>query len=115
MLCLTPSEDRCSSPPRKPLTHRGRQLEIASTGERRVSFDLVDFYHNETQLFGVDTRARDAIASAVLLEALVTILRPGYISSPLSIDGVLSLSPMGAAAYDKVDRGQVRGRIVLAP
>jgi NADPH2:quinone reductase len=97
----------------KALTHRGRQLEIASTGDRRVSFDLVDFYHNETQLFGVDTRARDAIASAVLLEALVPFFDQGTFQAP-PIDGVLALAD-GRAAYDKVDRGQVRGRIVLAP
>jgi len=27
-------------------------------GDRRVSFDLVDFYHHESRLFGVDTRQR---------------------------------------------------------
>ena len=30
--------------------------------ERRVSLDLVDFYHNESQLFGVDTLKRDLTA-----------------------------------------------------
>jgi NADPH:quinone reductase-like Zn-dependent oxidoreductase len=78
-----------------------------------VSFDLVNFYHNEGQLFGVDTRARDAIASAVLLEALVPFFDQGTFQAP-PIDGVLALAD-GRAAYDKVDRGQVRGRIVLAP
>ena len=32
----------------------GRQVAIASTGERRVSFDLVDFYHNTSRLIGLD-------------------------------------------------------------
>lgn len=41
----------------KSLAHRGRHAVIASVGERRVSFDLLDFYHNESLLFGVDTRA----------------------------------------------------------
>jgi NADPH:quinone reductase-like Zn-dependent oxidoreductase len=47
-------------PALKSLTHRGRLLEISSAGDRRVSFDLLDFYHNESRLFGVDTRVRDA-------------------------------------------------------
>jgi NADPH:quinone reductase len=97
----------------KALAHRGRQLEIASAGDRRVSFDLVDFYHNEGQLFGVDTRARDAIASATLLEALVPFFEEGTFQAP-SIDRVLALGD-GRAAYEEVDRGQVRGRIVIAP
>jgi NADPH:quinone reductase-like Zn-dependent oxidoreductase len=32
-------------PALKPLGHRGRQVEITSVGDRRVSFDLLDFYH----------------------------------------------------------------------
>jgi NADPH:quinone reductase len=33
----------------------GRQVAIASTGGSRVSFDLVDFYHNRAHLIGVDS------------------------------------------------------------
>ena len=47
-------------PALKSLGHRGRQVEITSVGDRRVSFDLRDFYHNERQLLGVDTRKRNA-------------------------------------------------------
>jgi NADPH:quinone reductase len=100
-------------PALKALSHRGRLLEIASAGDRRVSFDLVDFYHNESRLFGIDTRARDAIASGVLLEALTPLFDQGTFRAP-SIDGVLALSD-GPAAYGKVERGEVRGRLVLAP
>jgi NADPH:quinone reductase len=60
---------------RKALGHRGRQVEIASVGDRRVSFD--DFYHNESRLFGADTRQRDATASAALLEALTPLFDQG--------------------------------------
>jgi NADPH:quinone reductase len=95
------------------LAHSGRLLEIASAGDRRVSFDLVDFYHNESKLFGVDTRARDAIASAGLLEALEPFFEQAAFRPP-AIDRVIALSD-GRAAYEEVDRGQVRGRIVLAP
>jgi NADPH2:quinone reductase len=37
------------------LAHRGRQVAIASGPERVVSFDLIDFYHNESRLIGVDS------------------------------------------------------------
>src|SRR6202042_1510490 len=52
------------------LALRGRLVEIAATGGREVSFDLADFYHNESQLYGVDTLKRDLTASAEGLEAL---------------------------------------------
>jgi NADPH:quinone reductase-like Zn-dependent oxidoreductase len=95
------------------LGHSGRLLEISSAGDRRVSFDLMDFYHNESKVFGVDTRARDAIASAALREALAPFFEQGAFRPP-AIDRVIALSD-GRAAYEEVDRGQVRGRIVLAP
>ena len=100
-------------PALKALAHRGRQLVIASVGERRVSFDLIDFYHRESRLLGVDTRARDAVASAALLEALVPLFDQGTFQPP-HIDRVLALSD-GVAAYQEVASGQARGRVVLAP
>ena len=43
--------DKCLSA----LAHHGRQVAISSTSTPRVSFNLVDFYHNESRLIGVDT------------------------------------------------------------
>ena len=97
----------------KALAAGGRQLVIASTGGRRVSFDLIDFYHNESRLFGVDTRARDAVASASLLDAFTPFFEQGTFRAP-QIDRVLALSD-GVAAYQEVASGQVHGRLVLAP
>ncbi|UVK38778.1 zinc-binding dehydrogenase [Mesorhizobium sp. AR10] len=45
------------------LAHLGRLIEIASTGQREVSFDLLDFYHNESRLLGVDTLKVDLTGS----------------------------------------------------
>ena len=45
------------------LTPPTRMVEIATTGQREVSFDLADFYHNESRLYGVDTLKRDLTAS----------------------------------------------------
>ena len=100
-------------PSLKSLARRGRQSVITSAGDRRVSFDLIDFYHNESQLFGVDTRARDAVASAALLEALTPVFEQGAFKAPM-IDRVIPLSE-GPAAYDQVARGEARGRLVLVP
>jgi NADPH:quinone reductase-like Zn-dependent oxidoreductase len=38
------------------LAYGGRLIEIASTGQREVSFDLIDFYHNESRLSSASTR-----------------------------------------------------------
>jgi NADPH:quinone reductase len=37
------------------LSWRGRQVAISSNPDPRVSFNLVDFYHNESRLLGVDS------------------------------------------------------------
>ena len=44
-----------SEPALRSLRLGGRQAAIASTGGSRVSFDLVDFYHNRAHLIGVDS------------------------------------------------------------
>jgi NADPH:quinone reductase-like Zn-dependent oxidoreductase len=58
------------------LALRGRVVEIAATGGREVSFDIADFYHNESRLYGVDTLKYDLTASAAVLEALT----PGFVA-----------------------------------
>jgi NADPH2:quinone reductase len=100
-------------PSLKSLARRGRLTEITSVGDRRVSFDLLDFYHNENQLFGVDTRHRDAVASAALLEALTPVFEEGAFKSPM-IDRRIPLSE-GCTAYGQIARGEVKGRLVLVP
>jgi len=91
---------------------RGRVVEIASTGKRRVEFDLTDFYHNETRLIGADSRKRDAIACARLLANLTDDFERGRYTAPI----VNARYPLSCAkeAYAAVARGS-RGRIVLTP
>jgi NADPH:quinone reductase len=94
------------------LALRGRLVEISSTGTREVSFDLIDFYHNESRLFGVDTLKRDLVASARILEALTEGFEAGdYRAAPLA--GSYPLAEAGAA-YRRVAEG-TPGRIVLHP
>ena len=91
---------------------RGRLVEISATDRRQVSFDLADFYHNETQLFGVDTLKRNLTASAVMLEELAEGFELGFYRPPL-IETSFGLE-QAEHAYRLVARG-TRGRVVLTP
>ena len=94
------------------LALRGRLIEIAVTGQREVSFDLADFYHNESRLYGVDTLKRDLTASAKVLEALT----PGFVAGDYRAAPIAETCGLGEAegAYRKVAAGSA-GRIVLRP
>jgi len=94
------------------LALRGRLLEISATGQREVSFDLADFYHNESRLFGVDTVKRDLTASAAILDAL----SPGFEAGDYRPAPIAETVPLAKArtGYAKVAAGAV-GRIVLMP
>ncbi|HEY2482321.1 MAG TPA: zinc-binding alcohol dehydrogenase family protein [Caulobacteraceae bacterium] len=91
---------------------RGRLVEIAAAGQREVSFDLVDFYHNETRLFGIDTLKRDLTASAQMLDAL----GPGFDAGDYQAAPIAETFGLAQAqeAYRAVAAG-AGGRIVLRP
>jgi NADPH:quinone reductase len=94
------------------LAHRGRQVEITAPTERHVSLDLVAFYHNESQLFGVDSLKRDLTAAARILEKL----KPGFEDGSYRPPAIAKTMPLNQApqAYELVARG-TRGRVVLRP
>jgi len=96
----------------KLLAHRGRLVEISGGKERRVSFDLIDFYRNESRLFGVDSLKRDLVASAEILRSLAAGFDAGAYVAPL-ISRVLPLD-QAREAYELVAEGQP-GRVVLKP
>ena len=89
---------------------RGRVLEISGTGKRRVEFDLIDFYHNETQLLGVDSAKLGVAESAPLMTALVE----GFESGKLTGPAIAQEFPLERAreAYQAVADG-TRGRVVI--
>jgi NADPH2:quinone reductase len=93
------------------LANRGRQVEITSPTERRANFDLVDFYHNESRLFGLDTLKRDLVASARILEKLAEGFATGAYQ-PHTIDQILPLED-ARQAYERVSTGH-GGRVVLS-
>jgi len=94
------------------LAHRGRLVEISATGGARVEFDLRDFYHNESQLLGADSRKLDASASALLLAQMLPLFESGALAAP-PIDRSVPLED-AAEAYAKVAAG-ARARFVLTP
>lgn len=95
------------------LGHGGRAVVLASPGAPRVSFDLVDFYHRELRLFGLDTLSRDYVAAAAALDGLSAGFESGAFEAP-KIDRVVPLED-GVAAYTAMARGEAKGRVVLAP
>ena len=94
------------------LARRGRLVEMSVTGARAVTFDLADFYHNESRLIGIDTLQADVTASAEVLQTL----RAGFESGgyrPAPITRRFALTD-AVAAY-RAAAGQAQGRIVLKP
>ena len=91
---------------------RGRLIEISAGDRAQVSFNLADFYHNESRLVGVDTLKGDLITHADILEQL----RPGFEDGsylPPVIEQTFTLDQV-VSAYQLVDQG-TPGRVVLLP
>ncbi len=86
----------------KSLRVGGRQIAIASVGERRVSFDLIDFYHRQLRLVGVDTLKFDGRTIATIMDAL----KPGFESGAFK-PYPITVWPLedAVAAYSAVERG----------
>ena len=91
---------------------RGRVVEISATGRRRVDFDLIDFYHNETQLLGADSAKLGVVESARVMQALVRGFDDGKFDAPI-IAHRYTLA-QGREAYEAVAKGTL-GRVVILP
>jgi NADPH2:quinone reductase len=88
----------------------GRQVAIASTGERRVSFDLIDFYHNLSRLIGVDSMKFTPRDVAAIADELRLGFEAGALKPP-----PLQLVPFENAieAYERLAGRQARAKQVL--
>ena len=88
----------------------GRQVAITSTRDRRVSFDLVDFYHNELHLVGVDSMKLTPREVGRIADELRQGFETGALRTP-----PLETVPFSQAlaAYEAVARGQSRAKYVL--
>ena len=88
----------------------GRQVAIASTGERRVSFDLADFYHNSSRLIGVDSMKFTPGEVAAIADEL----RPGFEANVLKVPA-LQIVPFENAvkAYERIASGRAKAKQVM--
>ena len=94
----------------KSLRRGGRQIAISSTKDRRVSFDLIDFYHNEAQLIGVDTAKLTGPEIAEVMNGLRAGFDEGHVQPPAVTKWPLE---RGVAAYEMVEKGGSTARQVL--
>jgi NADPH:quinone reductase len=94
------------------LAWRGRQVVIASNPEPRVSFNLVDFYHNESRLLGVDSLKLDFAAAAEILRSLTPGIENGDLPLPKVEAYPLAQAP---ELYRGIASSTVKGKPVLIP
>jgi len=93
------------------LKRGGRQVVISSAGEPRVSFSLVDFYHNSSRLLGVDSYGLTPRQVAKISADL----RPGFETGVLKPPPV-EIVPFQSAvdAYGRVAASQAKLKQVLS-
>lgn len=94
------------------LALRGRQIAVSSGSEPRVNFNLVDFYHNESCLFGLDTLKLTFEQSGRILHNLTPGFESGDFPPP-----TLETFPLnqGPAIYSKLNTGQLKSKAILMP
>jgi NADPH:quinone reductase-like Zn-dependent oxidoreductase len=92
------------------LAPHGRQIAISSVGDRRVSFDLINFYHRELHLIGVDSMKFTGAEIAQMLNAL----KPDFEAGALK-PYALQTWPLERAveAYETVSRGSPLKHVLL--
>jgi NADPH:quinone reductase-like Zn-dependent oxidoreductase len=94
------------------LALRGRLVVISVVGSRAVEIDLLDLYHNETRILGVDSTKLTIVDSARRLQEMAPYFESGEFR-PLPIAKTYSLDD-AAAAYQAVADHTV-GRVVIRP
>jgi NADPH:quinone reductase len=94
------------------LAWRGRQVAIASNPDARVNFSLVDFYHNESRLIGVDSLKLDFDEAAGILRSLTPLIEGGELPLPVVQAYPLAQAP---GIYRGIAAGTVKGKPVLVP
>jgi NADPH2:quinone reductase len=98
-------------PALRSLRYGGRQVAITSTGNPRVSFNLIDFYHNLSRLFGVDSNGLTPQQIGHIADELDLGFESGALTPPR-----IEIVPFERAvdAYDRVAAGQATAKQVLS-
>ena len=96
----------------KSLRVLGRQIAMASVGTRRVSFDLIDFYHGRQRLIGVDSLQFAGTEIAAIMDAI----KPGFEGGALKPFETKSW-PLDKSidAYTAAEKGSSPEKQVLIP
>jgi NADPH:quinone reductase len=92
------------------LARRGRLVVISAVGSPTVEINLLDLYHNETRILGVDSTKLTVVDSARRLQQMAPYFESGQFR-PLPIAATYSLDD-AAAAYQAVADHTV-GRVVI--
>jgi NADPH2:quinone reductase len=86
----------------KSLRPGGRQIALTSAGSQRVEFNLVDFYHNQLRLIGIDTIKLTGGEIAQIMNEL----REGFEGGHLRPSGIRTWTlDKGVDAYSLVAAG----------
>lgn len=94
------------------LLRQWQWMAISSSPEPRVSFNLVDFYHNESSLFGVDSLKMSFKETADILRALT----PGFESGDFPAPDVQAFPLVqGSEIYRGMNEARLKRKIVLNP
>jgi NADPH2:quinone reductase len=98
-------------PALRSLRFGGRQVAISSSGSPRVSFNLMDFYHNSSRLFGVDSYG----LTSQQIGEIADELRPGFETGVLKPPPI-EIVPFEKAveAFSRVASGQAKVKQVLS-
>jgi NADPH:quinone reductase-like Zn-dependent oxidoreductase len=94
------------------LAWRGRQVAISSSPEPRVSFNLVDFYHNESRLLGVDSLKLSFEETAEILCRLTPGIEAGTFPPP-----AVETFPLeeGLRLYQDIAESRIKTKPILVP
>jgi NADPH:quinone reductase len=98
-------------PALRSLGHGGRQVAIASPGDARVSFNLIEFYHNFSRLLGVDSYGLTSRQIAEIEDELRSGFETGALKPP-----PIEIVPFEKAvdAYSRVAARQAKTKQVLS-
>src|ERR1700675_3400990 len=94
------------------LAWRGRQVAISSSPEPRVSFNLVNFYHNESRLLGVDSLKLSFEETAEILRQLTPGIESGIFPPPRVETFPLEEGP---GLYRDMAESKLKGKPILIP
>ena len=88
----------------------GRQVAIACVGDPRVSFNLIDFYHKQAHLIGVDTFKLSFEECANILKSLAPAIEKGLFVPP-EIDEITLMDSI--KAYEEINSGKAKHKKVI--